>query len=264
MHVRTKRRLRLFIVSLGFAAASAASAGTLQQVLTSGKLRVGTTLAAPWAMRDDDGELRGFEIDVARKLAADMNVSVEFLRYDYEGLIKALESGEVDLIAAGFTITPARALHVNFSSPYATGGIGIATNLSRTADVTQLEQLDDPAHSVAALKKSVAADLARRVLPRAKLELYDMEADAAAALVSGKVDAYLDEEPLPHFLALEHPREVDVPVSEPLLKTPSAFAVAKGDPDFLAFLDAWIEARAADTWLPTTYEYWFRTLTWRK
>ena len=41
------------------------------------------------------------------------------------------------------------------------------------------------------------------------------------------------------------------------------FAVGKGDPDFLAFLDAWIEAREADTWLPTTHRYWFRTLQWR-
>ena len=73
----------------------------------------------------------------------------------------------------------------------------------------------------------------------------------------------LDQEPVPTFLALAHPDVVDVPVNRPLLETRSAFAVGKGDPDFLAFLDAWIEAREADTWLPTTHRYWFRTLQWR-
>lgn len=255
--------LKLAILMLGLAGAAAARAGNLQQVLSKGELRVGVTLAAPWAMRDEAGELSGFEVDVARKLAADMGVEIEFLRYDYDKLIRALEAGEIDLIAAGLTISPERALHVNFSRPYATGGIGIATNLKTTADIDRLEQLDDPDYTIAALESSSAADLARRVFPRAQLRLFEDESSAAQALVAADVDVYLDDEPLPHFLALEHPQTIDVPVTRPLLETRSAFAVGKGDPDFLAFLNAWIEAREADTWLPTTHEYWFRTLKWR-
>jgi polar amino acid transport system substrate-binding protein len=251
------------IAVAGLAACSAASAASLQQVLTRGELRVGVTLAAPWAMRDEDGEYLGFEIEVARRLAADMDVSVVFLRYEYAGLIRALEAGEIDLIAAGLTISPERALHVNFSQPYATSGIGIATNLERTAAVERLEQLNDPEFTIAAVEDSVAADLAGRVLPRARLERFVTANGAADALIAGEVDVYLDEEPIPSFLALEHPGVIDVPVNRPLLETRSAFAVGKGDPDFLAFLNAWIEAREADTWLPTTHQYWFKTLQWR-
>ena len=75
--------------------------------------------------------------------------------------------------------------------------------------------------------------------------------------------AYLGEEPVPTFLALEHPHRIDVPVTRPLLETLSAFAVAKGDPDFVFFLNAWIRAHEADTWLPTTYQYWSKSLRWR-
>ncbi len=46
--------------------------------------------------------------------------------------------------------------------------------------------------------------------------------------------------------------------------SPAGFAVNKGDPDFLAFLNAWITARNADTWLPTTASYWFESLRWRE
>jgi polar amino acid transport system substrate-binding protein len=46
--------------------------------------------------------------------------------------------------------------------------------------------------------------------------------------------------------------------------SPAGFAVNKGDPDFLAFLNAWITAHKADTWLPTTASYWFESLRWRE
>jgi len=246
-----------------FAVSGPVSAGTLQQVLTRGTLRVGVTLAEPWAMRDDAGEYSGFEVDVARKLAADMDVEVEFRRYDYDALVRAIEANEIDLIAAGFTITPERALHVNFSNPYATGGISMATNVETTANVARLEELNSPDFTIAAIADSVAEDLAARVLPRARLETWRSEEDAIAALLSGDADVYLEQEPIPSFLELEYPRQVDVPIADPLLPAHNAFAVTRGDPDFLAFLNAWIIARDADTWLSTTHHYWFRALEWR-
>lgn len=261
--MRSNRLPALTMACLGLLGAGFASAGTLQQVLTRGTLRVGITLAEPWALRDEAGEYRGFEIDVARKLATDMDVEIQFVRYDQEALIRALEAGEIDLIAAGFAVTPERALHANFSNPYATGGIGIATNTVSTADVENLEQLNAPEYTIAAVEDSVARDLAARILNRATIRTFRTETDAIEALVSGEVDVYLEQEPIPSFLALEYPRQVDVPVSQPLVSTPAAFAVTKGDPDFLAYLNAWIVARNADTWLPTMYRYWFKSLEWK-
>lgn len=257
------RLFPLIPATIALLAAASVSAATLQQVLSKNELRVGVALAPPWALRDEEGEFSGFEIDVARQLAADMDVSVEFLRYDYDALIRALEAGEIDLIAAGLTITPERALHVNFSRPYSTGGIGIATNLETTADIERLEQLNSPEYTVAVMADSAAEELAARVLPRARRQPYRSQDEASAALIAGDVDVYLEQEPIPSYLAVEYPRNVDVPVNRPLLETRIAFAVNKGDSDFVIFLNAWIEAREADTWLPTRYQYWFKTLQWR-
>lgn len=251
-------------VAAATSAPSAAQAASLQQVLNRGQLRVGIVIAAPWALRDaDSGELTGFEVQVAKQLAADMGVKVEFVVYRFDQLIRAVESEEIDLVAAGLTITPERALHVNFSAPYATSGVGIATNVEATAEVRRLEDLDDPAFTIAVLEGSTGEELAKRLLPRAELERFDTADAAAQALISGTVEVYLDEEPVPSFLALEHPGRIDVPVAKPLLETQSAFAIAKGDPDFVFFLNAWITSREADTWLPTTHRYWFKTLRWR-
>jgi len=235
----------------------------LQEVMNQGTLRIGVALAAPWALRDADGDLAGFEIEVARQLASDLEVKPDIRVYPWERLILALEAGEIDLIAAGLTITPERAIHVNFSQPYASGGISLATNLARTNDVQRFEDLNDPSFTIAAVDGSVAAELALRILPRAELQLFASAEAAGTALANGDVDGLLEDEPVPTFLSLEHPATIDLPVARPLLQTQAGFAVSKGDPDFLAFLNAWIVARTADTWLPTTHAYWFESLSWR-
>ena len=55
-----------------------------------GSLKVGMSTFVPWAMRDKQGGLIGFEIDVATKLAADMGVEVEFVPTAWSGIIPAL------------------------------------------------------------------------------------------------------------------------------------------------------------------------------
>jgi polar amino acid transport system substrate-binding protein len=201
---------------------------------------------------------------VARQLAADLGVEAVLLPYDVERLIPALESGEIDLIAAGLTITPERALHVNFSNPYAESGIGLATHVERTANVTDIKALDSDTITIAAVENSVGVQLARRLWPRARVQVFPSVEAAGEALVAGEVHGYVEDEPVPTFLALEHPGVVDVPTGRPLLASPAGFAVNKGDPDFLAFLNAWITARQTDTWLPTTASYWFESLSWRE
>lgn len=241
-----------------------AAARDLQDVLNAGKLRVGVTLFAPWAARAAGGELVGFEVDVARQLAADMGVEAQLFPYDVERLVPALESGDIDIIAAGLTITPERALHVNFSAPYAESGIGLATHVERTASVTDAAALDSETFTIAAVEDSVGAQLARRLWPRARVQIFPSIEAASKALLAGEVHGYVEDEPVPTFLALENPGVIDVPTGRPLLASPAGFAVGKGDPDFLAFLNAWITAREADTWLPTTTSYWFESLRWRE
>ncbi len=241
-----------------------AAARDLQDVLNTGKLRIGVTLYAPWATRGADGKLVGFEVDVAHQLAADMGVEAQIFPYDLDRLVPALESGEIDLIAAGLTITPERALHVNFSAPYAESGVGLATHVERTASVTDVTALDSEAFTIAAVEGSVGAELARRLWPRARVQIFASVESASAALLAGEVHGYVEDEPVPTFLALGNPGVIDVPTGRPLLASPAGFAINKGDGDFLAFLNAWITAREADTWLPTTASYWFESLRWQE
>ncbi|MDT8273609.1 MAG: transporter substrate-binding domain-containing protein, partial [Desulfomonilia bacterium] len=85
--------------------------GTLEQVLRRGKqgvLRVGMSTFVPWAMKDKEGNLIGFEIDVAQRLARDMGVDVEFIPTKWSGIIPALLTGKFDIIIGGMGIRPER------------------------------------------------------------------------------------------------------------------------------------------------------------
>jgi len=259
------RNIRRFSILFFLVAAFSAhvEARSLQQIQNYGTIRVGIALATPWAMRDKDGELMGFDIDVAKQLAAALHVDAEFLIYDWDRLIGAIETDEIDIIVAGLTITPERALHVNFSNPYSSGGLTLATNLTSTSRVETLQDLNDSNYSLALLPGSVAQNLAAKLLPRISVVEFESAEAASEALIDGEVDAYLEEEPVPSFLALDHPSTIDVPIGRPLLETRTGFAVAKGDADFVFFLNAWIVGHESDTWLPTTHNYWFSSLRWR-
>ena len=121
-------------------------AGELQQQLTSesviqtimkrGKMKVGMATFVPWAMRDKKGELIGFEIDVAKKVAADLGVEIEFVPTAWSGIIPALIAGNFDAIIGGMSVTPKRNLTINFTAPYANSGLGIVANKKLAGELT--------------------------------------------------------------------------------------------------------------------------------
>ena len=244
--------------------ASTSQPGTLKSVLKNGTLRVGVSLFTPWTLKTKKGKLVGFEIDVAKQLAKDLGVKLKFHVFEWENIVPALLKREMDIIVAGMVITPQRALKVNFSQPYASSGVGLVTNVALTKNFTGLKNLNSPQIVITAVKDTVSDELARRVFSKATIKTFVSSQEAIQAVTTGKVHGYVELNPIPTFMVLDHPGIVDEPLSQPLLITKAGFAVNKGDPDFIHFLNAWIISHEADTWLASTHAYWFDTLDWQK
>jgi len=111
---------------------------------------------------------------------------------------------------------------------------------------------------------SISEDVARRVFPNATIKTLSSSQQAIQAVAKGKVHAYVEHEPITTFIALDNPETVDEPLSKPLLETREGFAVNKGDPDFINFLNAWVISHDADAWLSSAHNYWFEGVEWRK
>ena len=243
-------------------AASPAFADALVDILERGTLRVGVSEFVPWTMKTADGDLVGFEIDVAKKIASDMGVAAEFKVYDWTDIIPALDEGEIDLIAGGMAMTPASALQVNFTRPTAESGIGIATNTEMTMDVKSFAELNDPKVIVATVADTYAASVAEMFFNQANVNTFRSVEQAEEQVIKGRAHVYLAGMSEARFLALKHPEIVDVPVGEPLVAQSEGLAVRKGEQELLNFLNTWVTARHTDRWLPTTRDYWFESMTW--
>jgi len=98
----------------------------LNKILKSGELRVGTSGSQPpFTMKSKDGQLMGYEIELAKLLIDAMNIKLKFVEKPFSELLAALEKGEIDVIMSGMTITPERNLKATFAGPYIVSGKSI-------------------------------------------------------------------------------------------------------------------------------------------
>ena len=114
--------LCMFAVSALFAGCGQDSS---DKAASSGEkvLRVGTNADfAPFEFQDENGstEYQGFDMDLIRAVAKEMGYTAEIQNVNFDGLIPAMESGNIDIIASGMTINEERKNQVEFSDPYYT------------------------------------------------------------------------------------------------------------------------------------------------
>ena len=98
----------------------------LSRVLKRGELRVGTTgNQPPFSVKTKDGDLIGYEIELATLLANAMNIKLTFVEMPFSELLPALEKSEIDIVMSGMTITPERNLKCAFIRPFIISGTSI-------------------------------------------------------------------------------------------------------------------------------------------
>jgi polar amino acid transport system substrate-binding protein len=237
---------------------------TLAEIKKRGTLRVGVSMIVPWAMHDKDGKLIGFEIDVAKKIARDLGVEVEFYPDELRYLIPDLKDNRFDVIVSGFSISTNRALQVNFSQPYNTVDVTFVANKEREAKLKTLGDFNEPDVVIGVLDTSTAVDIASNAFPNAQLKTYPESADIFSDLLDGKIAGAVADSPRPEIIATLFPDKVDIPSAKVLATFPAAFATRRGDMDFINYLNSWIEARTVNKWLENRRNYWFHTTDWEK
>lgn len=176
----------------------------------------------PLGFIDEDGDLVGFEIAIANRLAEtlfDDPTAVEFYPVSNRDRIPAVLNDEVDIAIAGLTMTPMRSRVVNFSLPYYLNGIGFVT---RDPSIQGLSDVN--LGEIALIEGSEAVPHVNYILPLANLvgvpsyqAAYDLleagEADAFAGdviVLAGWVQQYPDYRLLPSVLTAE-PLAVTMP-----------------------------------------------------
>src|SRR5271154_1634131 len=248
----------------GSAVAPKVSVDMLAEIKKSGKLRVGLTEIVPWAMHDKDGKLIGLSVDVARKLARDIGVEVEFHPVEFPYLISDLLADRYDIIVSGFSIVARRALQVNFSAPYYETDVTLAASIKAAGGFKTLQDFNKDSLTIGVLQGTTAEEMTAKLLPEARLKTYRNDGALFDDLTKGKLDAAVADSPRPELVAKFFPASVPSPPGVKLSTFPTAFAVRRGDMDFVNYLNSWIASRTANHWLNERLDYWFKSTDWTK
>ncbi|MGB7067407.1 MAG: ABC transporter substrate-binding protein, partial [Syntrophobacteria bacterium] len=232
----------------------------LKRILERGVLRVGYNPdRLPFTFFNNAGELVGFDVEMAHRLAKELGVSLEFIPFEVDTMAQQLNGGHFDIIMAGVPMYTERLETMSFSDPYLDVTFAFVVKDNRREEFATVEKIIGTRGR--GLTFGVRggyeyyANRAKETLPLAKviqLESYrDFFEDS-----TGKVDALVTSAEVGSAWTLLYP-EYQVVVPKPVLSfLPLGYPVAHGDHEMVAFLNHWIDLKRKDNTIERIYNYW--------
>jgi Na+/H+-dicarboxylate symporter/ABC-type amino acid transport substrate-binding protein len=231
----------------------------LEQIRERGVLRVGYFAEAmPWAFVNAGGELVGYDVEAAHRLAAQLEVAVAFVRVDRAAPepSRALAEGRVDILMTGFTATVSRAERMELSHSYAVEHVGLLVRDFDRARFDSLAALKGGSGiTIAVPTIEGATDLIESALPGARTRGYQ---NIEEVLRNGDVTAVLTTMERAYYWSRVHPEFSAVRPRDLRTGTIVVYGLPYGEIDFRNLVNVWIETRRANGDADEAYDYWVR------
>ena len=222
-------------------------------------LTVGTTGIVPPFSYYKGTELTGYDIEMAYRFAAWLGADVQFKVYAYGAIIPAAVAGDVDCIMANLNITEERQEALAFSDVLYEEQVGILVRgdaKPRTENAPAWQAYNGK--RIGVLTGPLMEEIAHTYFPDSEYLLLNSYSDCIAALLSGKVDAYLGDEPGLKSVHAEQPR-IDY-IRDRSTSQEYSFAFRKNDAKsatLCAELNAFLAACQQDGTLQELDDIWF-------
>ena len=182
--------LMLITVFAGMApvasAETAADGPVMTKIKASGKLVVGTEAQyAPYEFKDLNANFVGCDMFLAQKIADALGVELEIVDMSFDGIIPAVQAGQVDLGIAAFTNTPARAEVIDFSDLYETSLQYLIVAADKVDTYSTKESL--AGLKVGAQRGTIQSQLILSALPDSQLFELDKYPELALEVTNGNI-----------------------------------------------------------------------------
>jgi len=235
----------------------------LSRIVSSGELRVGMSgTQPPFTVKSKDGELIGYEVDLANILATAMGVELKLIEKPFPELLPALEKGEVDVVMSGMTMTPERNLKFAFVGPYIVSGKSILTKDKTLLAMTKVTELDREAVRVAVLENSTSQKFVELLLPHVKLVKTKNYDEAVQMVLDDEVTAVVADFPICAISVLRYGGQGLVTLAEPLTIEPIGIALPPGDSLLLNMVQNYLGALEGIGLLEELEADWFDDASW--
>jgi len=236
----------------------------LEEIQKRGKLLVGLEAGyQPFEMQDEKGNIVGFDVDMAYEMGKAIfgkggEKKVVLVNTAWEGIIPALMTHKFDIIMSGMTLLQSRNLKVNFCEPYYYIGQCLMIQKKDKDKYKSYKDLNKKGVIIASKLGTTGSFTAERLMPKAKatFRFFKTEAEAALQVANGIADAFVYDEPQVRVNAAKY-KDTTVGLFEPLTYEPLAWAIRKGDPDFLNFLNNFLAQTRGDGRWDQIKQKWF-------
>ncbi|AEM21303.1 extracellular solute-binding protein, family 3 [Brachyspira intermedia PWS/A] len=230
---------------------------SLQKVKDAGKLVLGLDdTFAPMGFRDENGEVVGFDIDLAKEVANRLGVALEIKPIEWSSSILSLNKGDVDVLWNGVTINEARKQQINFSKPYLNNKLVIV----KAIDDNTINSKDDLSGKVLGVQVG-SNDEALTADPSSKnakeIRRYDVNVNAFLDLQAKRIDAVVIDEVAAQYYISEKKAPFVVVDNSPLTEELYGIGFRKSDAKLLAEVDKILDEMRADGTATKISEKWF-------
>jgi polar amino acid transport system substrate-binding protein len=241
-----------------------ATAGTLEEILKRGELRVACqTQGPPFSFVDRNGKQAGSSIDITRLIAKEMGVKVKLLSYDWDGLIPALLSKKADMLAADMTPTLKRAMKISFADPFMYTGSVVF--VKQDSPIKTIEDVKKSGIKLAVLLGSTGENDAKKAFPEAKLKTYKGGGPLLInAVMAGHTEAGVNDGSAVRGQAASFPPDSIRILEGQLSTSPLSFAVRYDSQDLREWLNLFFLHINLDGRLKENLDYWVNSLEWKK
>jgi polar amino acid transport system substrate-binding protein len=239
-----------------------AKASAIEEIQKRGELLVGMEAGyQPFEMQDEKGNIVGFDVDMAYEMGKAIfgeggEKKVKLINTAWEGIIPALMTHKFDIIMSGMTVLQSRNLKVNFCTPYYYIGQVLLINKKDADTIKNYRDLNKKGAIVTSKLGVTGAFTAEKLMPNATLRLFKTEAEGALQVANGLADGFIYDEPQVRVFAAMY-RDKTVGLYEPLTYEPLAWAIRKGDADFLNWLNNFLAQVRGDGRWDQLKERWF-------
>jgi glutamine transport system substrate-binding protein len=232
-------------------AAAAAFALTATTALAQELIVATDTAFVPFEFKQGDKYV-GFDIDMWDAIASDLGVTYELRPMDFNGIIPALQTGQVDVALAGITIKASRQEVIDFSDGYYDSGFLLMVAID--SDITG--EADLAGKSIAVKTGTSAADYAKENFKDTEIRLFPNIDNAYLELRTGRVDAAMHDTPnVDYYVANAGNGEVKA-VGEQMLAHEYGIAFPKGS-ELVEGVNASLAAMKKDGRYDAIFEKWF-------
>jgi polar amino acid transport system substrate-binding protein len=224
----------------------------IAKLLDRKEIKVGVEANFKPLVFKDGKNLKGIEPELMAKIGNMTGAKMTVTEMAWNDLIPALETGKIDVIMSGMTITEERKKKVNFSYPYIKVGQMAIVNTGNIKDFSSADKIITTNKKVGFIKGTTGDFFVAEKCTKAEKIAFAKTSDGIKSLAEGKIDVFIIDAPV--VWEMSNPKLT--PLLEPLTEEYLAWAVRKNDEVLLDTMNKCLEQMKKDGSLDSIEKRW--------